>query len=420
MLDIILHSQKSKRYHYLLEHHIMSLEQSLGKIADGMGLLSCGLRRLSIEVEKSNVYRLKTIHNDGGITFDAKADQSVECVCEMVYSEWLANLRDGDGSIDDPRFKIYGPPLPKPDDKHRDSKEYSQALSKYEDSIKPLLRSEKLKDIERLEPGCSLRVEYDTGVNRQTNFEIQLIKTYKVVHDDTKFPRLIPSAADKRVASLYMSNPTPSMDIDAIFPFANIAMFPPTGVKRWVCLFPSSPSNGGFIGGEFKRFYDVLFMPAKSSSLFEALVVIDHTMKKYPECLDDESRSHCRITFPLKLTKAKEAKYNAYWNKEPHGLRDLIPNQQFHTVVDCPYKFVNRIKEGQLLRYKNILYSMFPKCSLAYGNGRWASYRNGKVIIGEGNDKGGKDRGVPKEIYDEVSYKVRSLYEFLCVCEALF
>ncbi|MGK3745528.1 MAG: hypothetical protein ACI90V_012389 [Bacillariaceae sp.] len=401
----------------------MSLEQSLEKIADGMGALSCGLRRLSVEVEKTNVFRLKTIHNDGGTTFDVKADQTVECVANMVWSKELSNRRDGDGSIDDPRFKIYGPPLSKPDDKYRDSKEYHQALSKYEDSVKPLLRSEKLRDIERLEPGCSLRVEYDTGVNRKTNFEIQLIKTYKVIYDDTKFPRLIPSAADKRVASLYMSNPTPSMDVDAIFPFANIAMFPPADSNRWVCLFPSSPSNGGFIGGEFRRFYDVLFMPAKSSSLFEALVVIDHTMKKYPEYLTYDnkgSQSHCRIAFPLKLTKAKEAKYNAYWNKEPHGVRDLIPNQQFNTVVGCPYKFVTRIKEGQLLKYKNILDSMFPKCSLAYGNGRWASYRNGKVIIGEGNDKGGKDRGVPKEIYDEVSYKVRSLYEFLCVCEALF
>ena len=43
---------------------------------------------------------------------------------------------------------------------------------------------------------------------------------------------------------------------------------------------------------------------------------------------------------------------------------------------------------------------MFPNCAAKnYGKGRWVSYRNGKIIIGEGNDKGGEERGVPKSIY---------------------
>mmetsp|Transcript_63809 Transcript_63809/g.71323 ORF Transcript_63809/g.71323 Transcript_63809/m.71323 type:complete len:403 (+) Transcript_63809:210-1418(+) len=402
----------------------MTLEISLGKIVDGMGQRFCGVRHLSVEVEKSKVYRFKIMHDDGGMTFDMESEQSVERFLAMVWL-WLSILRDGDGSIDDPRLKIYGPPLPKPDCKYCDSKEYHQAFSKYEKSIKPLLRSQKLKNVGRLEIGCSFRVEYDTGVNRKTSFEIQLVKTYKIIRNDTKFPKVIPSIANKRVVSLYMHQPTPTMVLDDIFLHANNAMFPPNG-NRWICPFPSSPCNGGFIGGEFTRYYDVLFMPSKSSSLFEALVVMNHTMKKYPETISyDEkgSNSHCRIALPRNLTKATQSKYNAYMAKKPNAVYDLISNRQFKSVADCKYKLVNRVPESELSKfnmYKEILESMFPKCSFAYGNGRWASYRNGKVITSDGNDKGGQDRGVPEHVYDEVSYNVRSLHEFLCVCEALF
>jgi hypothetical protein len=124
----------------------------------------------------------------------------------------------------------------------------------------------------------------------------------------------------------------------------------------------------------------------------------------------------------VKLTKAKEAKFTSYTEQPTiqHAVDNLIPNKQFDTVADCPKRNVTRINEADLEEYTNILDSMFPHCAKNYGKGRWATYRNGKVLIGEGNDMGGKERGIPKSIYAEVSYNVKSLHEFFCVCEALF
>ena len=63
---------------------------------------------------------------------------------------------------------------------------------------------------------------------------------------------------------------------------------------------------------------------------------------------------------------------------------------------------------------------IFPICSRNIGKGLWATYQNQKVIIGQGNGKGGEERGVPTHIYAEVSYNVKSLHEFFCICEVLF
>jgi len=63
---------------------------------------------------------------------------------------------------------------------------------------------------------------------------------------------------------------------------------------------------------------------------------------------------------------------------------------------------------------------IFPICSRNIGKGLWATYQNQKVIIGQGNGKGGEERGVPRHICAEISYNVKSLHEFFCICESLF
>jgi hypothetical protein len=207
------------------------------------------------------------------------------------------------------------------------------------------------------------------------------------------------------------------VNLNDVYPYVNKAMF--QGGERWVCPFPSSPSNSGFICGEFQRRFDVIYLPYKSSCLHEALVVMDLTMMKYPE---KASEINSRLALPLALPFSKQAKFTAYM-QEPgceSQICDLIPNKKFNEFLCKHNKIVWRINENQLRKYANIIDSMFPFCSRNYGKGRWASYRNRKVIIGEGNDKGDEERGVPRNIYTEVSCNVRSLHEFFCICEALF
>ena len=371
------------------------------------------------------VFRLKVIYNDGGITVDVGANQTLTHVMGIVCSKWLNILRDGDGSIDFYIWEVRGPPLAEP--KYLDSNESKdrekaeacrEAYYKWNDSKRPIPAKEKLENITGLDRGRSLTIEYD--LKHTTKFEIQLVLKYNA-KSGSRFPKLVPSAADELSKSFRLYKPPPfCSNLNDIFPHANKAMF--HCGERWICPYPSSSFNGGFIGGEFKRHFDVLFLPCKCSCLYEALVVMDRTMKMYPEIVGVYSENNSRLAFPVKLTKAKEAKFAAYM-KEPGSktaLDDLIPSKKFNTVVYSQGKIVLRIKEAHMEKYTNIMDSMFPNCSKNYGKGRWASYRNGKVIIGEGNDKGGEERGVPKNIYAEVSYKCRSLLEFFCVCEALF
>jgi hypothetical protein len=373
------------------------------------------------------VYRLKAIYNDGGITFDIGANQTLHQVMRIVCSKWLNILRDGDGTIDSHPWHIQGPPLPKSKlfkyyDTESEDYEILEVFrvclfNTYENPNKPLRAKAKLENIQRLDTGRSLTVKYDP--DHPTKFEIQLVHKY-YAKSGSRFPRVVPSAADE-LAKSFRSYKPPKLcaNLNSIFPHANKAMF--HRGERWVCPYPSSSSNGGFIGGEFKIFFDVLFIPCKSSCLFEALVLMDRTMKKYPE-KEDYFEQKCRLAFPVKLTKAKEAKFTSYTEQPTiqHAVDNLIPNKQFDTVADCPKRNVTRINEADLEEYTNILDSMFPHCAKNYGKGRWATYRNGKVLIGEGNDMGGKERGIPKSIYAEVSYNVKSLHEFFCVCEALF
>ena len=374
-----------------------------------------------------NVFRLKVIFNDGGITIDAEANQTMTHVMGIVCSKWLNILRNGDGSIDAHPWKVRGPPLAEFVYIHQDAigdhrtKKWREAHEICEKSKQTIRAYEKLESIQGLDDGRPLTVVY--GIDHSTKFEIHLVQKY-IPRPDYRFPKLVPSAADKLAESFHVYNPPKfynpqpvCVNLNDIFPHANKAMF--QGGERWVCPFPSSPSNGGFICGEFQRRFDVMFLPCKSSCLHEALVVMDSTMMMYPE---KEGEINSRLAFPLALPFSKQAKFSAY-TQEPgceSRICDLIPNKKFNKFL-CKYnKIVCRINEIHLLAYANYIDSMFPFCARNYGKGRWASYRNRKVIIGEGNDKGDEERGVPRNICAEVSYNARSLHEFFCICEALF
>lgn len=142
-------------------------------------------------------------------------------------------------------------------------------------------------------------------------------------------------------------------------------------------------------------------------------------MMKYPE---RKGEIDSRLALPLTLPPSKEAKYFADM-QEPgceSRIRDLVLNKNFNEFLSKCNKIVWRNREASLLQYANIVDSMFPICSRNYDKGRWASYRNKKVIISKGNDKGGKERGVPFNVCAEVSYNVISIHDFFCVREALF
>ena len=373
------------------------------------------------------VFRLKVIFNDGGITIDAAANQTMTHVMGIVCSKWLNILRNGDGSIDAHPWKVRGPPLTEFVYIYRDkvedrrTKKWREAHELCEKSRQTILAYEKLESIQGLDEGRPLTVVY--GIDHSTKFDIQLVQKY-ISKPGYRYPKLVPSVADKLAQSFHLYNPPKlcnpqpfCVNLDDIFPFANKAMF--QCGERWVCPFPSSPSNGGFICGEFQRRFDVLFLPYKSSCLNEALVVMDLAMMKYPE---KAGEINSRLALPLALPFGKEAKFNVYMQEPGCESRicDLISNKKFNKFLSNNNKVVWRINDDQRRKYVNIIHSMFPICSSEYDNGRWASYRNRKVIIGEGNDKGGEERGVPRKVLAEVSCNVRSLHEFFCICEALF
>jgi len=366
------------------------------------------------------VFRLKVIFNDGGIIIDAGANQTMTHVMGIVCSKWLNILRNGDGSMDGQPWKVRGPPLTEFEHVYRNAcgdrrtKEWRKAHERCEKSKQTIPAYDKLESIQGLNEIRPLTVVY--GIDHSTKFKIQLVQKY-VPKPGYRFPMLVPSAADKLAQSFRLYNPMICSSLNTFFPHANKAMF--LGGERWVCPYPSSPSSGGFICGEFQRHFDVLFLPYKSSCLHEALVAIDFTMMKYPE---KAGEINSRLTLPVTLPPSREANCFAYMQEPGCESRicDLIPNKKFNEFL-CKYnKIVSRINEAQLRQYSSIIDSMFPVCSRNYGKGRWASYRNRKVIIGEGNDKGGEERGVPRKIYAEVSCNVNSLHEFFCICEALF
>lgn len=372
-------------------------------------------------------YRLQVIYNDGGITIDVGSNQTIDDVMEIACYKWLNILRNGDGLVDEHSWTVKGPPLTKFENIYRDrwgdrrTMEWRDAHKICEQSKQMISANEKLKNIKGFQNATSLSVVY--GVQCSTKFQIKMVGkgTTKMAID---FPYRVPSAADKAAERFHLSSPTSlyhpppsSPNLNAIFPHANKAMF--GHGNRWICPYPTSLTNGGFICGEFQRGYDVLFLPYKSSSLHEALVIMDSLMSKYPEYKCDSSS---RIGLPVNLSSAREAKYKAYI-QEPgcdDRINDFIPNKKFHAFVNPRNRTVSRIDERKLQSYYNFVTRMFPRCADQYGKGLWASYRNGKVIIGEGNDKSGEERGVPFSIYVEASYKVRSLHEFFCICETLF
>jgi hypothetical protein len=366
------------------------------------------------------VFRLKVIFSDGGVTIDVASNQTMTHVMLMVCSKWLSILRNGDGSIDAHNWSVRGPPLTE----HvyvqrvrcgdRRTTEWREAREKCERSKQTIPAYTKLDSIRGFDKGRSLTVVYDD--NDATKFEIKLLGKY-IAKPDRRFPKLVSSAADKVAKSFRLYNlPKDYPNLNDIFPYANKAMF--QGGERWICPYPTSPSCGGFICGEFKRHFDVVFLPYKSSCLHEALAVIDQVMKKYPE---KASECTSRLALPVKVSPPREAKFHAY-TQEPgceRRINDLIPNKKFTEILSKYNTVVSRITERQLLEYHNVVDPIFPLSSRIYGKGRWASYRNRKVIIGEGNDMGGEERGVLMKIYAEVSYSVRSLHEFFCVCESL-
>ena len=377
-------------------------------------------------VKSKDFYRLEVIYNDGGITIDVLANQTVDSVMEFVCFEWLNILRNGDGLVDDHSWTVKGPPLTTYEnidlDKCGDRRtlEWRDAHEICEKSREMIPATEKLENIKGFDTGMPLTVVY--GVQRSTTFKIQMVGR-GIAKWPNRFPYQVPSSAHKFAERFHLSNPSflyhpppSSPNLNDIFPHANKAMF--GHGNRWFCPYPTSPMCGGFICGEFQRCFDVLFLPYKSSSLHEALVIMDSLMSQYPEFKGDSSS---RIGLPLSLSNTREAKFKAY-QQEPgcdNRINAFIPNKKFSAFVNPHNRIVSRIDGKKLREYKNVVANMFPSCSVNYGKGLWASYRNGKVIIGEGRDRSGEERGVPMHIYVEAPYKVRSLHEFFCVCETL-
>jgi hypothetical protein len=96
------------------------------------------------------VFRLKVIFNDGGITIDAEANQTMIYVMGIVCSKWLNILRNGDGSIDAHPWKVRGPSLTEFVYIHRDAcedrrtKKWREAHEMCEKSKKSIPAYEKL------------------------------------------------------------------------------------------------------------------------------------------------------------------------------------------------------------------------------------------------------------------------------------
>ncbi len=372
-------------------------------------------------------FRLEVIYNDGGIKIDVRSNQTMDDVMEIVCSEWLNILRNGDGLVDDHSWTVKGPPLTTSEyinlDRSGDRRtmEWRDAHEICEQSKQMIPANEKLRNIKGFKTGMPLTVVY--GIQSSTTFKIQMVGkgTTKSGH---RFPYRVPSAADKFAERFYLSNPSflyhpppSSPNLNDIFPHTNKAMF--GHGNRWICPYPTSPTNGGFICGEFHRSWDVLFLPYRSSSLHEALVIMDSVMSKFPEFKGDTCS---RIGLPAMLSNARETKFKAY-QQEPgcdNRANAFIPNKKFNAFVNPRNRIVSRIDGKKLCGYKNFVADMFPRCSDNYGKGLWASYRNGKVIIGEGKDRSGEERGVPMRIYVEASCKVQSIHEFFCICETLF
>jgi hypothetical protein len=80
--------------------------------------------------------------------------------------------------------------------------------------------------------------------------------------------------------------------------------------SAWICPFPTSTPSAAFVEGGFYAQGDVLFAPIKFSSLQEALVAMDVTMKKYP--LENKY-------FPWQWIKVRKADFwsnIAIWSKQ--------------------------------------------------------------------------------------------------------
>ena len=128
------------------------------------------------------IFRLKIIHNDGGITIDAASNKTMTHVMGIVYSKWLNVLRNGDGLIDDHHWSVQGPPLTEFVYIHRDkcgdrrTKEWREAHELCEKSKHTIPVYEKLESIQGFNKGRQLTVVY--GSSRPTNFAIQLVKKY--------------------------------------------------------------------------------------------------------------------------------------------------------------------------------------------------------------------------------------------------
>jgi hypothetical protein len=256
------------------------------------------------------VYRLQVVANDGGIVFDVGSHQTLKTVMNIACSKWINIVRNGDGGVDDHHWEIKKRQEKAPTPPGRKTPKYDpvwavyhQAYTAHVEADSPLSPRTQLGTIRWLKPGQSFQVTYDFGW--PSNFEIKLLTTKKFAGQS--LPARVPSAADRNARSLVPYQlPLKSPNLNDIFPHANDVMFQ-SGNTRWICPYPCSQSCGGYVGGEFQRHYNVVFLPAKCSNLNEALSAIDRAMKKYPE---DEGEQHadfakCRLAFPVNLTAAK-------------------------------------------------------------------------------------------------------------------
>ena len=130
-------------------------------------------------VKSKDFYRLEVIYNDGGITIDVLANQTVDSVMEFVCFEWLNILRNGDGLVDDHSWTVKGPPLTTYEnidlDKCGDRRtlEWRDAHEICEKSREMIPATEKLENIKGFDTGMPLTVVY--GVQRSTTFKIQMV-----------------------------------------------------------------------------------------------------------------------------------------------------------------------------------------------------------------------------------------------------
>jgi len=100
------------------------------------------------------------------------------------------------------------------------------------------------------------------------------------------------------------------------------------------------------------------------------------------------------------------------------GLSQNIQYRLFCPQTEVMYRLTKDDVDKHKSESATAIDQIFPLCAKAYQKGMWASYHRGKVKVCIGNDTG--ERGIPQKILAQVSHDVKSLHEYLCVCEALF